>query len=82
VQLSSAEALKVFFGVLAVIVGIPAIVLFVKVGMFFGTLSRSVTALETAATAFSNRVDSLLDRLCTDVADHETRITVLEERGD
>jgi hypothetical protein len=80
--MSSAEALKVFFGVLAGIVAIPTVGLLIKVGMFFGTLSRSVTALETAATGFSARVDSMLERLCEDVADHETRISVLEERGD
>jgi hypothetical protein len=80
--MSSSEALKVFFGVLAVIVGIPTVGLLIKIGMFFGTLARSVTALEAAATAFSNRVDTMLERLVVDVADHETRITVLEGRDD
>jgi hypothetical protein len=80
--MEAAEALKVFFGILAVIVGIPTVGLLIKIGMFFGTLSRSVTALEAAATAFSNRVDTLLERLAATVAEHETRITLLEERAD
>lgn len=80
--MSSVEALKVFFGVLAGIISIPAVVLLVKAGMFFGSLARSVTALEAAATQFGTRVDSHIERLTVDVADHEARISVLEDRGE
>lgn len=78
--MSSTEALKVFFGVLAVIVSIPAVLLLVKAGMFFGSLAKSVQALETAATSFGTRVEGHLETLTETVGDHETRITVLEKR--
>lgn len=77
--MSSEEALKAFFGVLGLIVGVPLLVLMARVGMFFGSLARSVTALEAAATAFTQKVDRILDKLVDQGNDHEIRIQLLEQ---
>lgn len=79
--MSSTEALKLFLGVLGVIIGIPTLVVMVRVGMFFGSLSRSVKSLETSAAAFTTSVGQILDRLVGEVNDHEARLRVLEDRG-
>jgi hypothetical protein len=77
--MNSGEALKTFFAILAVIVGIPMLVLMVRIGMFFGSLARSVTALELAATTFTTRVDKILEKLVDRVDDHEIRLTLAEQ---
>jgi len=77
--MSSSDALKTFFGILAVIVGIPMLVLMARVGMFFGSLARSVTALEAAATAFTSKVDKILDKLVDQNQDQEIRLQLVEQ---
>lgn len=77
--MSSADALKTFFTVLGVVIGIPIVLVMVKVGMFFGSLSRSVTALELAATTFTAKVDRILEKIIEKTDDHEIRITLAEQ---
>lgn len=76
--MTAADAIQTFLSVLAVIVGLPMLVVIVRVGMFFGSLSRSVSALESAATSFTQKVDKVLEKLVDQGNDHEVRLQLIE----
>lgn len=77
--MTSSDALKTFFSILAVLVGLPMIILMVRVGIFVGSLTRSVTALEKAADTFTGKVDRILEKLVEQGGDHETRLQLAEQ---
>jgi hypothetical protein len=77
--MNALDALKLILIVVGVIVSIPILVIVVRVAFFFGGLKRSVDALEKAAGKFGDKVDRILDELCTDVGELRARVSVLED---
>lgn len=74
------DSAQASFVVAAVVAGVPILVIAIRLGRFAGSIERAVASLETSATSFSDKVDVILEKLCEDIGDHETRIRLLEER--
>jgi hypothetical protein len=80
--MTSVEAIKTLLAVIGVIVTVPLLMILFRVGQFFGALKTTLTSLQSTAAEFSKKVNTCLEDYGSQLADHETRLVVLERPYD
>jgi hypothetical protein len=72
------DPLEIFAAVAGVIVGLPTLVLVVRVAMFFGELRTTVKSLQKTADRYTRATELRIIAVVEDLANFETRLTLIE----
>lgn len=76
--MTSVEAIKTLISIIGLVLAIPVLILLFHIGQFFGVLKTTLESLKATAAEFSEKVDTCLEDYGQQLADHETRLVVLE----
>lgn len=80
--MTSIEAIKTLISIVGFVLAVPALILLFHIGQFFGVLKATLVSLKETAAEFSEKVDTCLEDYGQQLADHETRLVVLERPYD
>jgi hypothetical protein len=72
------DPLTIFAAVAGTLVGVPTLVLVVKVALFFGDLRTTVKGLQKTADRYIRTNDRRTIAIVEDLANHETRLQLAE----